>query len=139
VKAIPEDVRALLAEANIVHLSTLRKDGSPRNWPVWVGLEDEQILISTSDTQRKAADMRRDGRVGLSVVNADDPYEMAALEGHVVEIRPDHDLRHMDPIAIKYTGEPFPKRGADRVCFVIAVDRAWAYTLRFLQAPASGR
>jgi len=139
VNAIPEDVRALLAEANVVHLSTLRKDGSPRNWPVWVGLEDEQILVCTSDTQRKAADMRRDGRVGLSVVKADDPYEMASLEGRVVEIRPDHDCRYMDPIAIKYTSAPFPKRGADRICFVIAIDRAWRYKLQFVHAPAVGQ
>lgn len=133
--AIPDDVRALLAEANVVHLSTLRKNGAPRNWPIWVGLEDEHILVCTSDTQRKAADMRRDSRVGLSVVNAADPYEMASLEGRVVEVRPDHECRYMDPIAIKYTSAPFPARGADRVCFVIAVDRAWRHKLRFVHAP----
>jgi PPOX class probable F420-dependent enzyme len=136
VSTIPADVRALLPNANVAHLSTLRDDGSPRNWPVWVGLEDEHILVCTSDTQQKAVDMRRDGRVGLSVVNASDPYEMASLEGRVVEIRPDHECRYMDPIAIKYTSAPFPTRGADRVCFVIAVDRAWRRKLRFVHSPA---
>src|SRR5579872_4299963 len=37
---IPGDVRQLLDAPNYVHLSTLRADGSPRNWVVWVGLED---------------------------------------------------------------------------------------------------
>lgn len=134
---IPDDVRVLLAEANIVHVSTLRKGGSPRNWPVWVGLEGDHILVCTSDTQRKAADMRRDGRVALSVANAADPYEMASLEGRVVELRPDHDCRYMDPIAIKYTSTPFPARDADRVCFVIAVERAWRRKLRFVHAPGT--
>src|SRR6266540_1363771 len=44
---IPAGVRALLEAPNFVHLSTLRKDGSPRNWIVWAGLEDEDVLICT--------------------------------------------------------------------------------------------
>ena len=133
---VNDDVRALLEGPNIVHLSTLRKDGSPRNWPVWVGLEADHLLVCTSDRQRKALDMRRDPRVGLSVVDAENPYAMAALEGHVVEVRSDEGCRYMDPISIKYTSKPFPSRGADRVCFVIAADRAWQRTLRFVHAPA---
>ena len=35
---IPDAVRELLEAPNYVHLSTLRADGSPRNWVVWVGL-----------------------------------------------------------------------------------------------------
>jgi hypothetical protein len=37
----------------------------------------------------------------------------------------------MDPISIKYTGAPFPSRGPDRVCFVIAVEQAAQHTLNF--------
>jgi PPOX class probable F420-dependent enzyme len=120
---------------NMVHLSTLRKDGSPRNWVVWVGLEGDHVLVCTSDTQLKAADMRRDARVGLSVVDSRNPYRMASARGRVVEVRDDHDCRHMDPIAIKYTSEPFPHRGSDRICFVIAVESAWQRTLRFTDTP----
>ena len=42
---IPDDVRKLLQAPNYVHLSTLRADGSPRNWVVWAGLEDDHILV----------------------------------------------------------------------------------------------
>jgi hypothetical protein len=45
----PGDVRQLLNAPDCVHLSTLRTDGSPRNWVVWVGLEDDYILVCTSD------------------------------------------------------------------------------------------
>ncbi len=64
---IPAGVRQLLEAPNYVHLSTLRPDGSPRNWVVWVGLEGDQILICTSETVWKAKDMRRNPRVALSV------------------------------------------------------------------------
>jgi Pyridoxamine 5'-phosphate oxidase len=62
---IPEDVRELLKAPNYVHLSTLRADGSPRNWVVWVGVEGDHILVCTSDATWKAKDMRRDPRVGV--------------------------------------------------------------------------
>lgn len=41
----------------------------------------------------------------------------------------------MDPISYKYTGAPFPSRGADRVCFLIAIEKAAQHTLRFTHSP----
>jgi PPOX class probable F420-dependent enzyme len=133
---IPADVRELLEAPNYVHLSTLRADGSPRNWVVWVGLEGEQILVCTSNAIWKAKDMMRDPRVGLSVTDIDNPYRMAAIQGRVVEVRPDTECRYMDPISYKYTGKPFPNRGPGRVCFVIAVEKAAQRTLAFAHDPA---
>ena len=132
---IPADVRELLDAPNYVHLSTLRADGSPRNWVVWVGLEGERILVCTSNAIWKAKDMLRDPRVALSVTATDNPYRMAAIQGRVVETRPDEDCRYMDPISYKYTGAPFPRRGVDRVCFVIAVEQAAQRTLGFTHRP----
>jgi PPOX class probable F420-dependent enzyme len=132
---IPDAVRELLEAPNYVHLSTLRADGSPRNWVVWAGVEGDRILICTSETVWKAKDMRRDPRVAMSVADLGDPYRMAALQGRVVEIRPDEGCRYMDPISVKYTGAPFPSRGADRVCFVIAVEKAGQRTLGFVHDP----
>jgi hypothetical protein len=42
----------------------------------------------------------------------------------------------MDPISYKYMGAPFPSRGRDRVCFVIAVEQAAQRTLGFTHNPA---
>jgi PPOX class probable F420-dependent enzyme len=133
---IPENVRELLDAPNYVHLSTLRADGSPRNWVVWVGIEGDHILVCTSDSVWKAKDMRRDPRVGLSVADLANPYRMATLQGRVLETRPDEGCRYMDPISIKYTGAAFPSRGPDRVCFVIAVENAGQRTLGFIHNPA---
>src|SRR5690242_14015462 len=113
---IPGEVRQLLDAPNYAHLSTLRADGTPRNWVVWVGLEGDRVLVCTTDVSGKARDMRRDGRVALSVVDLHDPYRMASLRGRVVEVRPDEGCRYMDPISRKYTGRPFPSRGPDRLC-----------------------
>ena len=134
---MPAAVRELLDAPNYVHLSTLRADGRPRNHVVWVGLEGDRILICTSDWTWKAKDMRRDPRVALSVIDRDNPYRMAAVQGRVVEERPDEGCRLMDPISIKYTGVRFPSRGSDRVCFVIEVEHAGQRTLGFVHRPGA--
>ena len=62
---IPDDVRELLQAPNYVHLSTPSADGA-RNWVVWAGLEDDHILVRTSDAIAKAKGMRGDPRVALT-------------------------------------------------------------------------
>ena len=135
VSPLPAAVRELLDAPNYVHLATLRRDGTPRNWVVWVGLEGDRVLVCTTDASWKAKDMLRDARVGLSVQDRDDPYRMASLQGRVVEVRPDEGCRYMDPISVKYTGAQFPSRGADRLCFVLEIEKARATQLRFVHAP----
>ena len=100
-----------------------------------MGLEDDYILVCTSDAIWKAKDMRRDARLALSVTDTADPHRMAAVQGRVVDVRPDEGCRYMDPISVKYTGVPFPSRGPDRVCFVIAVEKATQHTLSFVHRP----
>ena len=134
---IPSDVLALLEGPNYVHLATLRRDGSPRNWVVWVGVQDEHILICTDTSSWKAKDMQREPRVSMSVVDMRNPYRMAAVQGRVVEVRPDADNAIMDLISHKYTGRPFPHHGPDRVCFVVAVEHAGQRTLDFEHRPGS--
>jgi hypothetical protein len=102
---------------------------------VWVGLEGDHILVCTSDAIWKAKDMRRDPRVALSVTDMANPYRMAAIQGRVVEVRRDEGCRYMDPISFKYTNAPFPSRGPDRVCFVIAVEKAAQKILSFAHNP----
>ncbi|MBV9204813.1 MAG: PPOX class F420-dependent oxidoreductase, partial [Actinobacteria bacterium] len=96
---------------------------------------DDYILVCTSEAIWKAKDMRRDPRVALSVTDMANPYRMAAIQGRVVQVRSDEGCRYMDPISVKYTGAPFPSRGPDRVCFVIAVESAVARTLGFVHSP----
>jgi PPOX class probable F420-dependent enzyme len=132
---LPDDVRALLDAPNYVHLTTMRADGSPRNWVVWVGLEGDRILVCTGEGAWKARDLMRDPRVALSVVDGANPYRMAAVQGRVVEVRDDADSVYMDAISHKYTSNPFPMRGPGRVCFVIQAEKAGGRTLGFEHKP----
>jgi PPOX class probable F420-dependent enzyme len=134
--ALPSDVRDLFDRPNYVHLATVRRDGSPRSWVVWVGVEDDRILICTDSGTLKAKDMQHDDRVSLSVVDLDNPYRMAAIQGRVAEVRPDPENAYMNVLSHKYTGEPFPHRAPTRVCFVIEAEHAGHRTLAFEHRPA---
>jgi len=133
---LSDEIRQLLDRPNFVHLSTLMPDGSPQSAPVWVGREDNRILIGTGEGSLKAKNTRRDPRVSLSVIDMDDPYAEAQLRGRVVERRPDGDCRGMDAISRKYTGQPFPFRNPEgRVVLVVEVDKARYVKLPFTHTP----
>ena len=118
--ALDADARRLLDAPNFGHLATLMADGAPKVEPVWVGREDDRVLIATDERTIKGQNMRRDGRVALSVTAFDDPYEQLLIRGRVVEIRPDAELVALDAMAQEYIGEPFPRRRwSSRAVYVI--------------------
>ena len=138
VNRLSDEIKALVRGANFAHLATLMRDGAPQVDPVWVDLEGDTILVCTSTNSLKAKNTKRDGRVGLSVIAMDNPYEEAQLRGRVVEQRPDPDCTVIDRVSRKYTGQPFPWRDkpAERLVLVIAVERERYATLPFVHAPA---
>ncbi len=127
---IPDEVRALLAARNFAHVATVLPDGSPHSVAVWIGTEGDRVVFFTQDTSRKARNLRRDGRVALSVVDRENPYAMAWLRGRVVETRTgEAALPTIDAISERYTGQPFPMRSG--TVFLIEVERAGSMALPF--------
>lgn len=133
---LTDEIRKLLDRPNFAHLSTLMLDGAPQAAPVWIAREGDRILIGTGEGSLKARNTRRDPRVALSIVDMDDPYSEAQLRGRVVERRPDGDLKSMDAISHKYTGQPFPFRNPEgRVVLVVEIDKARYAKLPFKHTP----
>ena len=133
---IPDDVRELLQAPTT---STSRPCVPTARRATGSSGQDPRTTTSSCapPTIAKAKDMRRDPRVALSLTDITNPYRMAAIQGRVVEVRSDEGCRYMDPISVKYTGAPFPSRGPDRVCFVIAVEKAAQRTLSFVHNPGN--
>lgn len=130
------EVRSLLSRPNFAHLSTLTPDGSPHNSPVWIGLEDDRILVGTGESSVKVRNTRRDTRIALSMVDFHDPYEEVQIRGQVAEFRDDSDFKVMDAISHKYIGREFPLRHpVGRVALVIEVDKARYTKLPFQHTP----
>jgi len=130
------EVQQLIDRPNFAHLATLMPDGSPQSVPVWVGREEDRIVICTGENSLKGKNTRRDPRVALSIVDFTNPYEEVQIRGRVVERRPDPDLKTVDSISQKYTGNPFPLRAPEgRVVLLIEVEKVRYTKLPFAHTP----
>jgi PPOX class probable F420-dependent enzyme len=129
-----EAVRALLDRPNFAHVATTLKDGSPHAVAVWSGTVDgDKVGFFTQDGSLKARNLRRDGRVAISVIDHDDRYEGVQIRGHVVEERTGDDaLAWIDEVARRHTGADFPMRQG--VLFVIEPERVNHARLPFKRA-----
>ena len=133
---LDDNVRSLVDKANVAHLATIMSDGSPQVAPVWIGREGDRLLIGTGEGTLKARNTRRDPRIGLSVLDFENPYIEVQIRGKVVEHRRDEDFEVMDMISEKYTGKPFPFRNPQgRIALVIEVERARFAKLPFQHTP----
>jgi PPOX class probable F420-dependent enzyme len=78
---LSNEVRALLDGPNFAHLATLMPDGSPQSVPIWVGREDDRVLVCTGEGSLKGKNTRRDPRVSLSIVDFHDRTGKPSFEG----------------------------------------------------------
>lgn len=132
---LDDDVRRLLERPNFAHLATVLPDGAPHVVPVWVGLEGERVAFFTQPASRKARNLARDGRIGLSLTDLENPYASAWIRGRVAEtLEGEPALEIIDRIAVKYTGNPFPMRSG--VVYLIEPERAAFVQLPFTHAPS---
>jgi len=81
---IPQSARELLESAALAHLVTVNPDGSPQVSVVWVGVDGDEIVAGHVPNNRKVQNIRRDGRVALSI-ETDRRNEMGLTEYLVVK------------------------------------------------------
>lgn len=114
---------ALLQGRVFANLATLMADGSPQVTPVWIDFDGQHFLVNTAEGRAKDRNMRRDGRVALSIMNPDNPYDHIDIRGHVAEITHDGAEEHIDLLSRRYKDTPWVYRpGQVRVIFRIAAD-----------------
>jgi PPOX class probable F420-dependent enzyme len=112
-------LRRVLDGTPIAHLASVLPDGAPHSAPVWIGTHGDHIAILTGPGSRKARNLRRDPRVGLSLTPADNPYQPIMIRGRVIEwLDGDTGWEIVDKISTKYTGGPY-SRAEQRVVALI--------------------
>jgi PPOX class probable F420-dependent enzyme len=122
----PRD-REIFEGKNFGHLVTLMPDGSPQASPVWVDLEDDMILVNSSEGRVKTNNVRRDQRVALSILDSAEPYGgVVMVRGFVKEVTTEGAETHIHKLAKKYLGKdeyPWLQPGEQRVIFKIVPDQ----------------
>jgi PPOX class probable F420-dependent enzyme len=136
-RLIPE-VLTLLGARNMAHLATLMGDGAPHVSPVWITVEDGHLAIFTQEANQKARNLRRDGRVAISVTDEVNPYCSALIRGRVVgELAGEAALAIMDRMSNRYVGSDFPFRSG--IAFLIEPESVRFQDLPFEHpAPRAG-
>jgi len=112
-------IRDVLDAASYAHVATVLPDGSPHSTPVYVGTRGDQIVFFTGPGMRKARNLRRDPRLALSIVPADNPFQPIVVRGRVVEwIEGDEAWEIIDRLVAKYIDERYP-RDHERMVLVV--------------------
>jgi PPOX class probable F420-dependent enzyme len=107
-------IAKLFEGKNFAFLATLMKDGTPHVTPTWADIDksNNTILINTAKGRVKHRNISRDPRVGISVIDSSNPYNMVSVRGKVIEqINGKEADDHIDKMAKKYLGkDKYPGR-----------------------------
>ena len=127
---LPDPVRKLLLGPSPCVITTLLPDGAPHATEVWVdlseGTDGDQILVNSVDTHQKVRNLRRDPRVALVVIDPENTSRHAAVRGVVSAIETDGAREHIEELAQRYTGAPYPWWGGrDQVRVILRIDVQW--------------
>jgi PPOX class probable F420-dependent enzyme len=102
---IPAPVREQLQAASFWHFVTLNPDGSPSATPVWVDVDEDEVIVNTAIGRRKERNVRRDPRVVLATYDRENPYWWIEITGRVIEmIEGERAENSIEELAHKYLG-----------------------------------
>lgn len=119
---LPEDLIAVLRQPSPCFLATLMPDGSPQMTRTWVDTDGELIVINTVQGHQKARNVERDPRVAVNVGDLSSPSRYYAIRGRVVGITTKGGAEHIETLAQRYLGTPYPWYGGrDQVRVILTI------------------
>lgn len=126
--AIPVEYHDLFERKTFAHVATVMPDGTPHVTPVWIDYDadDERVLVNTERGRQKAVNAERNPKVGLSLLDPDDPYRRLSVMGVVEEATTEGARDHIEALSRRYTGGPYPGEiETERVLWRIRPERVF--------------
>ena len=119
---LPEGLIALLGQPSPCFLTTLMPDGSPQLTQTWVDTDGEHVLINTVQGFQKIKNVERDPRVAVAVSDPSNPSRYYAVRGRVVDVTTKGGAEHIEALAQRYLGAPYPWYGGrDQVRVIVSI------------------
>jgi len=78
---LPDRIRRFLDTTNFATISTIDPDGAPRQAVIWYTLEGDELVVNSHVGRRWPANLQRDPRVSLAIVDRDDGYRWLGIVG----------------------------------------------------------
>lgn len=102
--SIPEAFHDLFERETFAHFATMMPDGTPQVTPVWVDYDvgADRVLINTARGRRKEKNVRRNPKVGLSMVDPENSYRFVSVRGEVDELTEEDAVEHINELARRY-------------------------------------
>lgn len=120
---LPEKLVELLRKPSLCFITTIMPDGSPQISETWVDTDGEHIIINTVDGFQKVRNVARDSRVAVAIADAENPSRYFAVRGRVLEVTEKGGAEHIDKLAHKYLGGPYPWFGGrDQVRVIMTIE-----------------
>jgi PPOX class probable F420-dependent enzyme len=119
---LPDALIALLRQPSPCFVATLMPDGSPQMTQTWVDTDGEHVVINTVEGFQKIRNIERDPRVAVSVADPLNPSHYFAIRGRVVNLTAEGGAEHIEALAERYLGGPYPWYGGrDQVRVIVTV------------------
>ena len=120
---LPEDLITLLRQPSPCFLATVMPDGSPQMTQTWVDTDGEHVLINSVAGFQKIRNIERDPRVALTVSDPEKPHRYFAVRGRVLTVTEDGAADHIEKLAKRYLGGPYPWFGGrDQTRLLITIE-----------------
>jgi PPOX class probable F420-dependent enzyme len=123
---LPDGLIALLRQPSPCFLATLMPDGSPQMTQTWVDTDGEHVIINTVQTHLKVKNIARDPRVAVTVSDPASPSRYYWVRGRVTNATTEGGAEHIEALAQRYLGAPYPWYGGRdqvRVILTISADK----------------
>jgi PPOX class probable F420-dependent enzyme len=127
---LTEKQAKLFRDRNWATVTTLRADGSPHATPVWIDTDGEHVIFNTVIGRAKERELRRDPRVAVTVLPADDQQSGYVSVTGTAELSEEGASEHIDKMAKKYLDldkYPYHQPGDRRVIVTITPERVDGY------------
>lgn len=123
---LPEDLLTMLQQPSPCFLATVMADGSPHLTQTWVDTDGKHILVNSVQGFQKIKNIERDPRVAINVIDPHNPFRYYAIRGRVLDITTDGAEEHIERLAQRYIGGPYPWYGGrDQTRLLITIQAEW--------------
>jgi len=120
---LPGGLLALLREPSLCFLATSMPDGSPQLTQTWVDTDGTHILVNSVRGHQKMRNIERDPRIALNIADPGTPSRYYAVRGQVLDVTTDGAEEHIEKLAQRYLGRPYPWFGGrDQVRLLLTIE-----------------
>ena len=120
---LTEELLAILRQPSTCYIATSMADGSPQVTQTWVDTDGEHVLINSVQGYVKLRNIERDPRLAVVVSEPENPSRYFQVRGRVVDVTTDGAVDHIEMLAQKYLGTPYPWYGGrEQVRTIIVIE-----------------